>query len=94
MNNLKSGFRILVIDDEPFMFKLLGHNLSKLGFIRVTSCNSGHGALGYRKPESPMKVVASETPWGTCYKVNVYVADRIRKYGCFPDGWRRAGHLC
>jgi len=31
----KSAIRILVLDDEPFMLKLLSHVLANLGFIQV-----------------------------------------------------------
>jgi len=41
----KSAIRILVLDDEPFMLKLLGRVLSNLGFIQVTTYDSGRGAL-------------------------------------------------
>jgi EAL domain-containing protein (putative c-di-GMP-specific phosphodiesterase class I)/ActR/RegA family two-component response regulator len=41
----KSAIRILVLDDEPFMLKLLGHVLANLGFIQVTTCDSGCEAL-------------------------------------------------
>lgn len=37
--------RILVLDDEPFMHKLLAHMLAVLGFTSVTSCGSGSAAL-------------------------------------------------
>lgn len=43
--NEKSAIRILALDDEPFMLKLLTHMLSKLGFPDVTTCDSGHAAL-------------------------------------------------
>lgn len=41
----KSTVRILLLDDEPFMLKLLGHMLANLGFTQVISCNSGRAAL-------------------------------------------------
>lgn len=41
----KSTVRIMVLDDEPFMLKLLGRMLANLGFTQVTSCASGRGAL-------------------------------------------------
>ena len=41
----KTALRILVLDDEPFMLKLLNHMLDKLGFSLVTTCDSGRGAL-------------------------------------------------
>jgi small conductance mechanosensitive channel len=39
----------------------------------------------YRTPESPVKVVASETPWGTHYKVKVYVADSREQFAMITD---------
>ena len=41
----KSTIRILVLDDEPFMLKLLGRMLENLGFTQVTTCDSGRAAL-------------------------------------------------
>jgi len=41
----KSTIRILVLDDEPFMLKLLGRMLANLGFTQVTACDSGRAAL-------------------------------------------------
>ncbi|HJV93063.1 MAG TPA: response regulator, partial [Azonexus sp.] len=41
----KSTIRILVLDDEPFMLKLLAHTLAGLGFSQVSTCDSGHAAL-------------------------------------------------
>lgn len=41
----KSAIRILVLDDEPFMLKLLGHILAGQGYTHVTTCDSGHRAL-------------------------------------------------
>lgn len=41
----KSTVRILVLDDEPFMLKLLSHMLANLGFTLVTVCDSGQAAL-------------------------------------------------
>jgi len=40
-----SAIRILVLDDEPFMLKLLGRMLANLGFTSVTTCDSGRAAL-------------------------------------------------
>lgn len=37
--------RILVLDDEPFILKLITHTLNHLGFAKVTGCCSGHVAL-------------------------------------------------
>ncbi|MBI3145916.1 MAG: EAL domain-containing response regulator [Pseudogulbenkiania sp.] len=41
----KSTVRILVLDDEPFMLKLLARMLGNLGFSQVTICDSGRAAL-------------------------------------------------
>ncbi len=41
----KSAIRILALDDEPFMLKLLSHMLANLGFAQVTTCDSGRAAL-------------------------------------------------
>ncbi|HEX8873320.1 MAG TPA: EAL domain-containing response regulator [Nitrosospira sp.] len=41
----KSGVRILVLDDEAFMLKLLSRILANLGFTAVTLCDSGRAAL-------------------------------------------------
>lgn len=40
-----SVIRILVLDDEPFMLKLLGQMLASLGYASVTTCDSGRAAL-------------------------------------------------
>lgn len=40
-----SAIRILVLDDEPFMLKLLGQMLASLGYASVTTCDSGRAAL-------------------------------------------------
>jgi EAL domain-containing protein (putative c-di-GMP-specific phosphodiesterase class I)/FixJ family two-component response regulator len=41
----KSAIRILVLDDEAFMLKLLNRVLAKGGFTNVTLCDSGRAAL-------------------------------------------------
>lgn len=41
----KSALRILVLDDEPFMLKLLGRMLGNLGFSSVSTCDNGVAAL-------------------------------------------------
>ncbi|HEY8710124.1 MAG TPA: response regulator [Burkholderiaceae bacterium] len=43
--NDKPEVSILVLDDDPFMLKLLGLMLASLGFTRVTTCESGRDAL-------------------------------------------------
>ncbi len=40
-----SALRVLVVDDDPFMLKLLGRMLSNLGVTQVTNCDSGSVAL-------------------------------------------------
>lgn len=35
----------MVLDDDPFMLKLLGHMLAELGFASVTTCENGAAAL-------------------------------------------------
>ena len=37
--------RILVLDDEPFMLKLLARMLANLGYAAVSTCDNGHDAL-------------------------------------------------
>jgi EAL domain-containing protein (putative c-di-GMP-specific phosphodiesterase class I) len=41
--------RILVLDDEPFMVKLITHSLAELGIFSVTGCSSGFAALAQVK---------------------------------------------
>ncbi len=41
----RSAVKILVLDDEPFILKLLGRILSNLGFSSVVLCDSGQAAL-------------------------------------------------
>ncbi|MDP2759216.1 MAG: EAL domain-containing response regulator, partial [Sideroxyarcus sp.] len=40
-----SAIRILALDDEPLMLKLLSRILSNLGFTHVTTCDNGCAAL-------------------------------------------------
>jgi CheY-like chemotaxis protein/HPt (histidine-containing phosphotransfer) domain-containing protein len=42
---VSSSIRILVLDDEPFMYKLLAHMLTDLGFTSITTCDNGLMAL-------------------------------------------------
>lgn len=39
----------------------------------------------YRKPESPLTVVASETPWGTRYKIKAYVTESREQFAMITD---------
>ena len=41
----RSAIRILVLDDESFMLKLLNRVLVNAGFTDVTLCDSGQAAL-------------------------------------------------
>ena len=41
----RSAVKILVLDDESFMLKLLSRILSNLGFTSVILCDSGRAAL-------------------------------------------------
>jgi len=41
----KSAIKILALDDEPFMLKLLDRMLTNLGFTSVTTCDNGRTAL-------------------------------------------------
>ena len=41
----RSVVKILVLDDESFMLKLLSRILSNLGFTSVILCDSGRAAL-------------------------------------------------
>jgi len=41
----RSLIGVLVLDDEPFILKLMGRILAQLGFAQVTTCGSGHAAL-------------------------------------------------
>ena len=42
----RSDIHILVLDDEPFMLKLLARLLTNLGFTNVATCDNGQAALG------------------------------------------------
>ena len=43
MNN--SATKILILDDEPFMHKLLVRMLANLGYTQISACDNGHAAL-------------------------------------------------
>ena len=42
-------------------------------------------ASSYRKPETPVKVVAAETPWGTRYKIKAYVTESREQFAMITD---------
>ena len=44
---LRSAQKVLILDDEPFMLKLLSQMLAMQGFKSVTSCDSGNTALDW-----------------------------------------------
>jgi small conductance mechanosensitive channel len=39
----------------------------------------------YRKAEAPVKVVATETPWGTRYKLKAYVSESREQFAMITD---------
>jgi small conductance mechanosensitive channel len=39
----------------------------------------------YRKPDAPVKITASELPWGTCYKIKAYVAESREQFAMITD---------
>lgn len=41
----RSAIKILILDDDPFMLKLLAHMLANQGFTSVVCCDNGHDAL-------------------------------------------------
>lgn len=43
--NKNSSIRILLVDDEPLLLKLLARKLTDLGFTSITACSSGAAAL-------------------------------------------------
>lgn len=43
--NARPDMHILVLDDEPFMLKLLARLLTNLGFTKVATCDNGQTAL-------------------------------------------------
>lgn len=54
----KSTIRVLVLDDEPFMLKLLGHMLADLGFASVTAYDNGAEALEcFNTPINPPNLI-------------------------------------
>jgi len=54
----KSDIKILVLDDEPFMLKLLSRMLTNLGFTQVQTCTGGTAALmGFDSPNTPPDLI-------------------------------------
>lgn len=48
----KATIKILILDDEPFMLKLLARMLANQGFVHVVCCNNGKDALARLNVES------------------------------------------
>ena len=54
----KSVLRILLLDDESFMLKLLGRMLENLGYTSFTTCDSGRAALElFDSPNNPPELI-------------------------------------
>ena len=72
MNN--SNIRILVLDDEPFMLKLLARMLANLGYAAVSTCDNGHDALlrvaGTAEAPGTSGCKASGTALSACAKAS------------------------
>lgn len=56
----KSTFRILVLDDEPFMLRLIVRILVDQGFERVTGCDNGRVALDHVSSSRPPGLILSD----------------------------------
>lgn len=53
-----SAIRTLVLDDEPFMLKLIGNVLAHLGLTQVSSCDNGRTALAlFDGPGDPPELI-------------------------------------
>jgi len=42
-------------------------------------------ASSYRKPDTPVTIVATETPWGTHYKIKAYVTESRQQFAMITD---------
>jgi len=49
----RSRIRLLLLDDDPFMTKLLGRMVAGLGVAKVQCCSNGHEALAQIDREAP-----------------------------------------
>ncbi len=54
MNDDAKIAKILIVDDDPFMLKVVGRALAKLDFEQVISCESGCQALVMLEEETPV----------------------------------------
>jgi small conductance mechanosensitive channel len=52
--------------------------------VRQSLIEVGEASV-YRKPDSPVKVVAAELPWGTRYKIKAYVNDSREQFAMITD---------
>ena len=53
----KSAIRILLLDDEPFMLKLIGRLLENLGYSELSAHTSGHEALAALAGPAPPDLI-------------------------------------
>jgi EAL domain-containing protein (putative c-di-GMP-specific phosphodiesterase class I)/ActR/RegA family two-component response regulator len=54
----RTSLRILLLDDDPFMLRLLSLQLGQLGYSNVTACNEGRKALEYlTNPQNPVDLI-------------------------------------
>ena len=72
--------KILAIDDEPFMLKLLASMLANLGYTSVSTCDSGRAALD--------KGVASALSINSM----VRCVPSLRRVAAIPNGLRITGY--
>lgn len=55
---VRSEIRAMVLDDEPFILKLMGHMLVELGCTEVTTCDNGLAALQWvDAPSSTLNLI-------------------------------------
>jgi small conductance mechanosensitive channel len=52
--------------------------------VRQALAEIGEASV-YRKPDSPVKVVAKEMPWGTRYQIKAYVNDSREQFAMITD---------
>jgi small-conductance mechanosensitive channel len=52
--------------------------------VRRALCETGETS-GFRKPKTPVKVMAAEMPWGTRYKIKAYVAESREQFAMITD---------
>jgi small conductance mechanosensitive channel len=52
--------------------------------VREALAEIGEASL-YRKPDTPVTIVAAEMPWGTRYKIKAYVADSREQFVMITD---------